>query len=237
MALANQTEATYSPVMFSKISDCLNEYKWFLFDSLPNLLCTAGNAGVDGAAEPCVDKKDDDSKFVEKNVSETAEEKPPNTKSALTPVDKAKTDVGGGQSGEKCDKTTPKNGATDISKDVTSTKPNSDTPGLEMEVNSISDSDCDSDVSNLVIDLNKERDNNQSKRMTISVAGDTRDSAFVIDLDKDDEMKADVKTSHADFGKVHKVAEHGSSRSEQLGSKKPVKFKSERQKEIERQQR
>ena len=208
-----------------------------LITPLPNLLCTAGNAGVNGAAEPCDDKKDDDSKCVEKNVSETADEKPPNTKAAVTPVDKAKTDAGGGQSGEKCDKTTPKNGATDISKDVTSTKPVSDTPGLEMEVNSISDSDCDSDVSNLVIDLNKERDNNQSKRMTISVAGDTRDSAFVIDLDKDDEMKADVKTSPADFSKVHKVAEHGSSRSEQLGSKKPVKFKSERQKEIERQQR
>ena len=201
-----------------------------MIQSLPNLLCaaiTAGAVTID-PANPCNDKKEENQKCDTKSVSETADEKPleaDDKRAAVTPVDKAKSDAGNDQSGEKCSRTTPKNDATDISKDVA--KPDSDTPGLEMEVNSISDSDCDSDVSNLVIDLNKERDN-QGKRMTISVtgsAGDARDSAFVIDLDKDDEMKTDVKTS-------------ANSRSEQLGSaKKPVKFKSERQKEIERQQR
>ena len=205
----------------------------WLIHSLPNLLCSASNAGAvtDDPPKPCNDKKEENQTCITKTVSETGDEKPLETeaddkKDAVTPVDKPKSDMGSGeQSGEKCSRTTPKNNATDISKDVA--KPDSDTPGLEMEVNSISDSDCDSDVSNLVIDLNKDRDT-QGKRMTISVtgaAGDARDSAFVIDLDKDDEMKTDVKTS-------------ANSRSEKLGSaKKPVKFKSERQKEIERQQR
>ncbi|KAI0216990.1 hypothetical protein LSAT2_031080 [Lamellibrachia satsuma] len=124
-----------------------------------------------------------------------------------------------------------------------------DSPGLEMEVDSISDSESESNVSHVVIDIDKEP-GCHGKEMTINVDRSANDdNAFVIDLDKDDDQKHDVKASAAPIGgagacgtipEVLKVKERVitvTNKSGLMGSKKPVKFKSERQKEIERQQR
>jgi len=169
----------------------------------------------------------------DKNTLEASDKKT----SVSPPVDKAMSDAVNKQSSAKCDDSKSK--VPSDKTDAKYIKPDDSTVDLEMEVDSISDSDSDPEVNDLVIDLNKKRCQDD-KQLTISV-DKAANEAFVIDLDKEDDQKHDIKSS--DFGaspKGQKVGEcviTATSRSELQSSKKPVKYKSERQKEIERQQR
>ena len=170
----------------------------------------------------------------DKNTIEASDKKA----AVSPPVEKPKSDTMNKQSSAKCDDS--KSDAPSDKSDAKFIKPDDSTVDLEMEVDSISDSDSDPEVNDLVIDLNKKRCQDD-KQLTISV-DKAANEAFVIDLDKDDDQKHDIKSSDS-FGaspKGQKVGERvvtATSRSELQSSKKPVKYKSERQKEIERQQR
>ena len=217
------------------------------------------NTATDAPAKVCNKKKDAESECIITSSVEAADNKPheigskktiesDDEKAAVTPsVDKVKHDTMNNQPSAKCDGSKSKTNEINENKNLKLMKP--DSPGLEMEVDSISDSESESNVSHVVIDIDKEP-GCHGKEMTINVDRSANDdNAFVIDLDKDDDQKHDVKASAAPIGgagacgtipEVQRVKEcviTVTNKSGLMGSKKPVKFKSERQKEIERQQR